>query len=117
MTLRAVIEGGDVIEELPDRIVGRYAAVDVEDPTSGKIIVKAGEMIQEGDAELIDEHGVDMVTVRSALTCESDGGICGKCYGRDLARGTEVNMGEAVGVIAAQSIGGPRLSLLCEHSI
>ena len=111
LTLRAVIEGGDVIEELPDRIVGRYAAVDVKDPTSGKILVRAGEMIQEGDAELIDEHGVDMVTVRSALTCESDGGICGKCYGRDLARGTEVNMGEAVGVIAAQSIGEPGTQL------
>ena len=111
LTLRAVIEGGDVIEELPDRVVGRYASVDVKEPTNNKTLVKAGEMIAENDAEAIDELGVDSVMVRSVLTCESAGGICGKCYGRDLARGTEVNVGEAVGVIAAQSIGEPGTQL------
>ncbi|MBC26740.1 MAG: DNA-directed RNA polymerase subunit beta' [Rhodospirillaceae bacterium] len=111
LTLRAVIEGGDVIEELPERIVGRYASVNIADPTSGKVLVKAGEMIAENDAEVIDECGVDSVMLRSVLTCESSGGVCAKCYGRDLARGTEVNIGEAVGVIAAQSIGEPGTQL------
>ncbi len=106
-----VIEGGDVIEELAERIVGRHAAVDIVDPESKKVIVKGGELIHEDSLEAIETAGLDHVRVRSVLTCESKGGACGRCYGRDLARGTKVNMGEAVGVIAAQSIGEPGTQL------
>jgi len=111
LDIRAVVEGGDVIEPLAERILGRTAAVDVLDPLSGEVLVKGSEIIDEAMAEAIESAGVDMVKLRSALTCESPVGICGKCYGRDLARGTSVNIGEAVGVIAAQSIGEPGTQL------
>ncbi len=111
LAMAAVIEGGDVIEELAERIVGRYAAVDIVDPETKKTIVKGGELIDEECLEAIETAGLDHVRVRSVLTCESKGGVCGRCYGRDLARGTKVNMGEAVGVIAAQSIGEPGTQL------
>src|SRR6185437_8443486 len=103
----AVVEGGDVIAPLADRILGRCAAVDIVDPLSKKVLVKAGELIDEEKIEIVDNSGIDQVLIRSVLTCETRQGLCGKCYGRDLARGTTVNMGEAVGVIAAQSIGEP----------
>jgi DNA-directed RNA polymerase subunit beta' len=111
LTTRAVVEGGEVIENLSERILGRTAAVDVKDPLSGETLVKAGVMIEEDAADAIETAGIDTVKIRSVLTCESQGGTCGKCYGRDLARGTPVNMGEAVGVIAAQSIGEPGTQL------
>ncbi len=111
LAMVAVIEGGDVIEELAERIVGRYAAVDIVDPETNKAIVKGGELIDEESLDAIETAGLDHVRVRSVLTCESKGGVCGRCYGRDLARGTKVNMGEAVGVIAAQSIGEPGTQL------
>jgi len=111
LAMVAVIEGGDVIEELAERIVGRHAAVDIVDPESKKVIVKGGDLIDEESLDAIETAGLDHVRVRSVLTCESKGGACGKCYGRDLARGTKVNMGEAVGVIAAQSIGEPGTQL------
>ena len=111
LDIRAVVEGGDVIEPLSERILGRTPAADVVDPLSGEVLVAAGEIIGELKAEEIERAGVDMVKLRSALTCESPIGICAKCYGRDLARGTPVNMGEAVGVIAAQSIGEPGTQL------
>ncbi len=111
LTVTAVVEGGETIAPLSDRILGRFAADDIIDPLSGEVIVKRNEMIAEDLVEKIDTAGIDAVRIRSPLTCESRGGICGKCYGRDLARGTEVNMGEAIGVIAAQSIGEPGTQL------
>ena len=111
LSARAVIEGGDVIEPLSERILGRTAAVDIQDPLGGAVLVQAGELIDEVAADQIEMAGVDTVKIRSVLTCESSWGVCGKCYGRDLARGTPVNVGEAVGVIAAQSIGEPGTQL------
>jgi DNA-directed RNA polymerase subunit beta' len=111
LTMRAVVEGGEVIAPLADRILGRTAAVDVLDPLSGKVVVPAGGLIDELAVDLIDRSGIDSVLIRSVLTCETHVGLCGKCYGRDLARGTVVNIGEAVGVIAAQSIGEPGTQL------
>ena len=96
---------------MADRILGRTAAVDVLDPLSGKVLVPAGGLIDEAAVDLIDRSGIDSVLIRSVLTCETQVGLCGKCYGRDLARGTVVNIGEAVGVIAAQSIGEPGTQL------
>ncbi|HEY4134463.1 MAG TPA: DNA-directed RNA polymerase subunit beta' [Alphaproteobacteria bacterium] len=107
----AIIEGGNVIESLSDRILGRVPAADVVDPLSGKVIVPAGELMDEDAVERVEKAGVEEVKIRSVLTCESTNGVCGKCYGRDLARGTRVNIGEAVGVIAAQSIGEPGTQL------
>jgi DNA-directed RNA polymerase subunit beta' len=111
LTVKAVIEGGDVIAPLADRILGRTAALDVVDPLGGEVIVAGGELIEEESAEEIERAGVDSVKIRSVLTCQSRSGVCGNCYGRDLARGTPVNVGEAVGVIAAQSIGEPGTQL------
>ncbi len=111
LTMRAVVEGGEVISSLSERILGRTAAVDVVDPLSDDVLVQAGGMIEEKEIEVIEQAGLESVSIRSVLTCESRGGACAKCYGRDLARGTLVNVGEAVGVIAAQSIGEPGTQL------
>jgi DNA-directed RNA polymerase subunit beta' len=111
LTMRAVVEGGEVIAPLADRILGRSAAVDIVDPISGAVVVKAGELITEPTVDAIDRAGIDQVSIRSVLTCETRVGVCALCYGRDLARGTMVNIGEAVGVIAAQSIGEPGTQL------
>jgi DNA-directed RNA polymerase subunit beta' len=111
LTTKAVIEGGDVIEPLYDRILGRVAAADVTDPLSGEVLVTRGTLMDEELVERIERSGVEEVKIRSVLTCESRVGICANCYGRDLARGTPVNIGEAVGVIAAQSIGEPGTQL------
>jgi DNA-directed RNA polymerase subunit beta' len=108
---RAVVDGGEVIAPLADRILGRTAAVDVLDPLNGEVILAAAELIDEDAVDKIERAGIDVVQIRSVLTCESRIGVCGKCYGRDLARGTVVNIGEAVGVIAAQSIGEPGTQL------
>ncbi|MGD9616982.1 MAG: DNA-directed RNA polymerase subunit beta' [Alphaproteobacteria bacterium] len=108
---RAVVEGGNIIATLSDRIIGRCAAVDVLDPLSNEVVLAAGELIDEDAVDMIERAGIDAVSIRSVLTCESQVGVCGKCYGRDLARGTVVNIGEAVGVIAAQSIGEPGTQL------
>ncbi|HKP26418.1 MAG TPA: DNA-directed RNA polymerase subunit beta', partial [Dongiaceae bacterium] len=111
LTAKAVVEGGEVIAALGDRILGRSAAEDVKDPLSGKVIVKAAGIIDEPLVDEIERAGIDVVKIRSVLTCEARTGVCGKCYGRDLARGTPVNIGEAIGVIAAQSIGEPGTQL------
>src|SRR5258707_760079 len=108
---RAVVDGGEIISPLADRIIGRCAAVDVLDPLSGEVVLPAGALIDEDAVDAIERAGIDAVSIRSVLTCESRVGVCGKCYGRDLARGTVVNIGEAVGVIAAQSIGEPGTQL------
>ncbi|MCB1532343.1 MAG: DNA-directed RNA polymerase subunit beta' [Alphaproteobacteria bacterium] len=112
ITTRAVMNGADTVVSLAERILGRTPATDIKDPLSGGLIVKAGEIIDEESSEKIETAGIDEVMIRSVLTCEGDNnGICAKCYGRDLARGTEVNLGEAIGVMAAQSIGEPGTQL------
>ncbi|MGH7111902.1 MAG: DNA-directed RNA polymerase subunit beta', partial [Stellaceae bacterium] len=108
---RAVVESGEVIAPLAERILGRTAAVDLIDPLSGAVAVAGGTLIDEEVVARIEEAGIDEVMIRSVLTCETSVGLCAKCYGRDLARGTLVNIGEAVGVIAAQSIGEPGTQL------
>jgi len=105
------MNGSDVVETLYDRILGRVMAEDLVDIGTGDVIVAAGQMVTEEHADRIEEAGVDQALIRSALLCEAETGICGQCYGRDLARGTSVNIGEAVGVIAAQSIGEPGTQL------
>jgi DNA-directed RNA polymerase subunit beta' len=109
--MRSIVEGGEVIDALRDRILGRTAAEDIVSPETRATLVKAGEMLDEDTIEMIEAAGVDEVKVRTALTCETRFGICAKCYGRDLGRGGLVNTGEAVGVIAAQSIGEPGTQL------
>ena len=109
--MRAIVEGGEVIESLNDRILGRVAAEDILHPENRSVLVKAGDMLDEDLIEFIETQGVDEVKVRTALTCATRFGICAKCYGRDLGRGGLVNGGEAVGVIAAQSIGEPGTQL------
>jgi DNA-directed RNA polymerase subunit beta' len=107
----ALIEGGEIIEKMGDRILGRVALDDVIDPVNSEVLVKAGTEITEDLVKKIDDAGVDRVRIRSVLTCQSKKGICGLCYGRDLSRGRMVSDGEAVGVIAAQSIGEPGTQL------
>jgi DNA-directed RNA polymerase subunit beta' len=111
ITLKAVIEGGDVLVSLGLRVLGRFSAEDIKDPTSGEVLIPADTYLDENMADLLEKAQVQSVKVRSVLTCEADVGVCGACYGRDLARGTPVNIGEAVGVIAAQSIGEPGTQL------
>ncbi|GAA5783721.1 DNA-directed RNA polymerase subunit beta' [Chitiniphilus shinanonensis] len=111
VTMKAVVQGGDVIEALRDRILGRVAAIDIVDPGSQETLIEAGTLLTEDLVEQIDASGVDEVKVRTPLTCETRYGLCAKCYGRDLGRGHLVNSGEAVGVIAAQSIGEPGTQL------
>ena len=111
VVMKAIIEGGEVIVELADKILGRTSAKDVLHPTTGEILISAGQLIDERIVAKVDEAGVEAIMVRSVLTCQSENGVCAKCYGRDLARGTPVNVGEAVGVIAAQSIGEPGTQL------
>ncbi|CAM8636073.1 RpoC DNA-directed RNA polymerase, beta' subunit/160 kD subunit [Comamonadaceae bacterium] len=109
--MRAIVEGGEVIESLRDRILGRTAADDVLHPERRSMLLAAGSMLDEDEIEMLEAAGVDEVKVRTALTCETRFGICAKCYGRDLGRGGLINGGEAVGVIAAQSIGEPGTQL------
>ncbi len=111
ITMTPVIDAGEVVVSLGHRVLGRTACEDVIAPNTGEVLVKAGEIMDERKVEIIEASQVQEIQIRSVLTCESKNGICGKCYGRDLARGTPVNIGEAVGVIAAQSIGEPGTQL------
>ncbi|MFM7274817.1 MAG: DNA-directed RNA polymerase subunit beta', partial [Gammaproteobacteria bacterium] len=111
LLMTPVIEGGDVIEALGDRVLGRVVARDVQKPGSDEVAVPAGTMLEEAWIERLERLGVDELTVRSPITCETRYGICSMCYGRDLARGHRVNIGEAIGVVAAQSIGEPGTQL------
>ena len=111
VTVQAEIDGGQVVASLTERILGRTTAEDVKHPDTGDIIIKRNKEVTEDLAEKVEAAHVQKVRVRSVLTCELPEGVCGKCYGRDLARGTSVNIGEAVGVIAAQSIGEPGTQL------
>jgi DNA-directed RNA polymerase subunit beta' len=106
-----LIEGGEIIERLGDRILGRVVLEDIVDPYTGEVLTPANQEITEDHVKLIENAGIDRVKIRSVLTCETRRGICTLCYGRDLARGQMVNIGEAVGVIAAQSIGEPGTQL------
>src|SRR5690606_37328986 len=100
--MKALLEGGEVIEPLRDRILGRAPSQDIVDPDTQETVIEAGTLLDEDLVDLIDRVGVDEVVVRTPLTCETRHGLCARCYGRDLGRGSLVNTGEAVGVIAAQ---------------
>ena len=108
---KALIKGGEIVEPLGDRILGRVCAIDIINPESQEILYPAGTLLAEDEVEKIESLGIDEVKVRTALTCATRYGICAKCYGRDLGRGNLINQGEAVGVIAAQSIGEPGTQL------
>ena len=110
-TIVAIKEGNEVIEELYDRIVGRYTIDPIVNPNTGEVIVEADTMIMEEQAEKIVEAGIEEVQIRTVLNCKTRHGVCSKCYGRNLATGKEVNIGEAIGIIAAQSIGEPGTQL------
>ncbi len=111
VSMKALIEGGEVVESLRERILGRVCANDVINPESSKVMSPANALLDEDAVEAIEAAGIDEVKVRTPLTCETRHGLCAKCYGRDLGRGSPVNVGEAVGVIAAQSIGEPGTQL------
>ncbi|MGD9786672.1 MAG: DNA-directed RNA polymerase subunit beta' [Sulfuricellaceae bacterium] len=111
VVMKALIEGGEVVEALRERILGRTAAVDIIHPETQETVIDAGSLLDEDAVELIESLGIDEVKARTPLTCETRYGLCAKCYGRDLGRGQLVNVGEAVGVIAAQSIGEPGTQL------
>jgi DNA-directed RNA polymerase subunit beta' len=106
-----LVEGGEIIERVQNRVLGRTALEDILDPHTGEVIVRANEEIDEEAAARIDEAGIEKVWIRSVLTCQTKWGVCAKCYGRDLAHGTQVNIGEAIGILAAQSIGEPGTQL------
>ncbi|MBR1841624.1 MAG: DNA-directed RNA polymerase subunit beta', partial [Alphaproteobacteria bacterium] len=109
--VRPGVDGGHVIASIGERILGRTAQEDIVHPGTGEVLVKKGKLIDEADVAVVEKAGVEQVKIRSVLTCESEHGVCAACYGRDLARGTPVSIGEAVGVIAAQSIGEPGTQL------
>ena len=111
LMMSPLIEGGDVVEPLAERVLGRVVAEDVLDPATQESLLNAGSMLDETAVALLEQHSVDNVRVRSVITCKSRYGVCASCYGRDLGRGHKVNNGEAIGVIAAQSIGEPGTQL------
>ena len=111
LLMTPVIDGGDIIESLADRVLGRIVAADVVKPGSDEVLIPAGTLVDELWTQKIEEMGIDEILVRSPITCETRYGICSTCYGRDLGRGHQVNMGEAIGVVAAQSIGEPGTQL------
>jgi DNA-directed RNA polymerase subunit beta' len=111
LSITPIVEGGDVVEGLGERVLGRVVSEDVVVASSGEVLVKAGALIDEKLVKLLEKMGVDQVMVRSPITCETRYGVCAQCYGRDLGRGHRINIGEAVGVIAAQSIGEPGTQL------
>ncbi|GEK73929.1 MULTISPECIES: DNA-directed RNA polymerase subunit beta' [Halomonas] len=111
LTLHPVIEGGDIIVSLAQRVLGRVVAQDVIDPESEEVLIPRGTLLDEAWCAELDTMGVDEIVVRSAISCDTSHGVCSSCYGRDLARGHQVNVGESVGVIAAQSIGEPGTQL------
>lgn len=107
----ALIEGGEIIQRVGDRVLGRVALEDIYDPVTGELLISANEEIDEEKVQKIQDAGLERAKIRSVLTCQAKRGICKKCYGRDLAHGHEVNIGEAIGIIAAQSIGEPGTQL------
>jgi DNA-directed RNA polymerase subunit beta' len=117
LLMTPLVEGGDIVEPLRERVLGRAAAVDVLAPGSEKVVLEAGTLLDESAVKTLEQYSIDQVLVRSPITCETKYGVCAQCYGRDLARGHRVNRGEAVGVIAAQSIGeaGTQLTMRTFH--
>ncbi|GAB4390605.1 MAG: DNA-directed RNA polymerase subunit beta' [Thermodesulfovibrionales bacterium] len=111
ITVTALVEGGEVIQPLEERVIGRYTVEEIKDPVTGERVMKRNEEINEENVGKLAEAGINSVKIRSVLTCQSKRGICAKCYGRDLARGEAVDIGEAIGIIAAQSIGEPGTQL------
>jgi DNA-directed RNA polymerase subunit beta' len=111
LSITPIVEGGDVVEGLGERVLGRVVSEDVVVAASGEVLVKSGTLIDEKLVKLLEKMGIDQVMVRSPITCETRYGVCAQCYGRDLGRGHRINIGEAVGVIAAQSIGEPGTQL------
>jgi len=111
ITLSEIIEGGNIIVSLSERVLGRVAALDIKNPITGEVIIKKNQMIDESVCEKIDSAGVKIIQVYSVITCSSKEGVCATCYGRDLARGKMVHLGEAIGMISAQSIGEPGTQL------
>src|SRR5262245_23032792 len=111
LLMTPLVEGGDIVEPLRERVLGRAAAVDVLAPGSDTVVIEAGTLLDESAVKQLEAYSIDQVLVRSPITCETQYGVCAQCYGRDLARGHRVNRGEAVGVIAAQSIGEPGTQL------
>ena len=111
LVMRPIIEGGDVVEPLRERVLGRVTALDIINPLTDDVVLEAGTLLDEKLVDLLEESSVDEVTVRSPITCQTRYGVCANCYGRDLARGDQINGGEAIGVIAAQSIGEPGTQL------
>jgi len=111
LTLHPIIEGGDIIVPLSQRVLGRVVAIDVIDPSTDEVLIARGTLLDEKWCASLDTMGVDEIIVRSTITCDTPHGVCASCYGRDLARGHQVNIGESVGVIAAQSIGEPGTQL------
>ena len=111
LLMTPLVEGGDVVEPLRERVLGRVVAQDVMSPGGDKILIEAGQLLDEAGVALVEDLSIDQIIVRSPITCETQYGVCAQCYGRDLARGHLVNRGESVGVIAAQSIGEPGTQL------
>jgi DNA-directed RNA polymerase subunit beta' len=111
VSMKALVEGGEVVESLRERILGRVCAADVINPESSKVMHPVNTLLDEDAVDAIEAAGIDEVKVRTPLSCDTRYGLCAKCYGRDLGRGVPVNVGEAVGVIAAQSIGEPGTQL------
>ncbi len=111
ITVTSLVEGGEIIEQLDERLLGRFAVEDIKDPLNKEMIVKRNQEIDESYIDKITEAGIDRVKIRSVLTCQSKFGVCAKCYGRDLTRGENIEIGESVGIIAAQSIGEPGTQL------
>ena len=111
LTMEAIVDSGQIVASLGQRILGRTTADDILNPETGEVLVPKGTLLEESDVDVIEAAKIQSVRIRSALTCETRQGVCATCYGRDLARGTPVNIGEAVGVIAAQSIGEPGTQL------
>lgn len=111
LIMKHIIESGEIVVPLSESVLGRVASVDVKHPVTNKVIISSGELIDEHHVDEIDSAGIDSIMVRSVLTCTTKNGVCAKCYGRDLASGNLVSIGEAVGVIAAQSIGEPGTQL------
>src|SRR5699024_8593091 len=111
VALQPIVEGGDVVEPLRERVLGRVLAADVVNPADNSTLLDAGTLLTEREVDRLEENSIDEVRVRSPITCETDFGVCAQCYGRDLARGQRVTIGESVGVIAAQSIGEPGTQL------
>ena len=109
--MKPLIEGGDIVEPLRERVLGRTLLKDLNKPGSDELILEAGTLLDEKNVALLEKNAIDEVWVRSAITCETRYGICAKCYGRDLAKGRLVSTGESVGVVAAQSIGEPGTQL------